>query len=41
MFFVHLGHWFEVAQNILFGLEFLLVQIFLIYHLVRTLFLRS
>lgn len=41
MFFTHLGQWFETTQNVLFGIEFLLVQVYLIYHLVRALFLRK
>ena len=40
MFFDHLGPWFGSAENVLFGVEFLLVQIYLIYHLVRALFFR-
>jgi hypothetical protein len=34
----HLGHWIEVAKDVLFGLEFLLVQVYLIYHIIRALF---
>ena len=36
--FGHFGQWFHQAQEILFAVEFLLVQLFLIVHLVRTLF---
>jgi hypothetical protein len=32
------GRWFRNTEDILFGVEFLLVQLFLIYHLVRVLF---
>ena len=39
MFFAHLGPWFEATKDVLFGIEFLLVQVYLIYHLVRALFL--
>jgi len=39
--FTHLGQWFETIQNVLFGIEILLLQIYLIYHLVRTLFFRG
>jgi hypothetical protein len=35
----HFGHWFQTAQDILFGLEFLIVQVWLIVHMVRALFL--
>ena len=38
--FSHFGHWFHTAQDILFALEFLIVQVFLIVHMVRTLFFR-
>lgn len=30
--------WFRAAEDILFSIEFVLVQLFLIYHLVRALF---
>ena len=33
-----LRRWFKTLTDILFGIEFLLVQIFLIYHLIRALF---
>lgn len=32
------GGWFPAATDALFKLEFLLVQVFLVYHLVRALF---
>ena len=31
-------YWFETAKDVLFAVEFLLVQIYLIYHIVRALF---
>jgi hypothetical protein len=33
------GTWFERIKDFLFALEFLLVQVFLIYHLVKALFI--
>ena len=33
--------WFRSTQDVLFGLEFLIVQVFLIVHLVRALFFRG
>jgi hypothetical protein len=33
--------WFHNTQDVLFGLEFLIVQVFLIVHLVRALFFRG
>ena len=36
--FHHFGHWFHQTQEILFAVEFLLVQLFVIVHLVRALF---
>jgi hypothetical protein len=36
--FRHFGQWFQAAQDVLFALEFLIVQVFLIVHMVRTLF---
>jgi hypothetical protein len=41
VFFDHLGPWFETTKDVLFGIEFLLVQVYLIYHLVRALFFRG
>jgi len=41
MFSSHLGPWFETAKDALFQIEFLIVQVFLIVHLVRTLFWRK
>jgi hypothetical protein len=38
MMFRHFGQWFQAAQDVLFALEFLIVQVFLIVHMVRTLF---
>ncbi len=38
MFSSHLGSWFETSKDVLFAVEFLLVQVYLIYHLVRALF---
>jgi len=38
---VHLRQWFENIQHILFGIEFLLIQIYVIVHLVKTLFFRD
>ena len=32
--------WFETAENFLFRIEFLLLQVYLIGHLVRALFFR-
>ncbi len=37
----NLNIWFERIKDFLFALEFLLVQIFLIYHLVKALFGRD
>jgi len=37
----HLGHWFDLfdtAKDALFAVEFLVVQLFLIYHITRALF---
>src|SRR5215475_4408244 len=41
MFLIHLAPWLETIKEALFGIEFLLVQVFLIYHLVRALFFRG
>lgn len=38
MFIPHVGSWLETTTEILFGIEFLFVGAFLIYHLVGTLF---
>ena len=38
--FGHIPGWFQAAVDILFAVEFLLVQIYLIWHLIRALFLR-
>jgi len=32
------SRWFHFAEYVLFSIEFLLVQLFLIFHLVRALF---
>jgi hypothetical protein len=37
--FGHFGRLFHSAQDVLFALEFLIVQIFVIVHMVRALFL--
>jgi hypothetical protein len=34
----HYLQWFHTAEDVLFSIEFLVVQLFLIYHLVRALF---
>jgi hypothetical protein len=39
--FGHFGQWLHRAQDFLFTLEFLIVQVFLIVHAVRTLFFRD
>ena len=39
--FSHFGQWFHTAQDVLFAVEFLIVQVFLIVHMVRTLFFRG
>jgi hypothetical protein len=36
--FSHFGQWCKTAQDILFAVEFLIVQVFLIFHMIRTLF---
>jgi len=34
-------HWFHTAEDVLFSIEFLLVQLFLIYHLIQALFFNA
>ena len=36
--FGHFGQWFHKTQDVLFAVEFLIVQAFLIVHMIKTLF---
>jgi len=38
--FTHFGQWFHEIQDVLFAVEFVLVQLYLIWHLIKALFLK-
>lgn len=36
----HLSYWIELAKDVLFAVEFLLIQVYLMYHMIYALFIK-